>query len=268
MTPYYQDDWVTIYHGDCREVFPYLPQFDLLLTDPPYCAPAQHYASRTHWQKSWGDTSILSAWWGLILDCALPRMRKTGQLIAFCEDESYAVFYPEVYRRFDALSSLVWVKGIGMGSTWRHSHELLIVGRWEGSRWTGGHSRTDVLNCPAVSSGERLHPVDKPLGLLAQLIEPSTSAGDLVVDPFLGGGSTLEAAKVLGRKAIGIEIEERYCEIAAKRMCQEVLADDAPSQPPGTESGRPLEGQPTTPLFQEVPGRLPSLYPRDDDLDA
>jgi site-specific DNA-methyltransferase (adenine-specific) len=223
--PYYSDESVTIYHGDCLELLPELPLFDLLLTDPPYCAPAQHYASRAKWQRSWGDTSILSRWWGLVLDAALPRLNRTGHLVAFCDDESYAVFYPEVYRRFDLLASLVWTKrGFGMGATWRHAHELLLTARWQGSTWNGGGGLSDVLESPAVPSVERLHPVDKPLGLLGQLIEPTTSPGDLIVDPFLGGGSTLTAAKAAGRRCIGIEIEERYCEIAARRMGQEVLA--------------------------------------------
>jgi site-specific DNA-methyltransferase (adenine-specific) len=80
-----------------------------------------------------------------------------------------------------------------------------------------------VLRFASVPQTDRVHPVDKPLPLLGALIAPTTDPGDLVCDPFMGGGGTLVAAKGLGRKAIGIEIEERYCEIAARRMGQEVL---------------------------------------------
>lgn len=190
--------------------------------------PAQHYASRATWQRSWGDTSILGRWFGLVIDKILPRLNPTGRALCFCDDESYPVFYPELYRRFDVLASLVWDKGaIGMGSEWRHSHELILSARWKDSAWYGGASMSDVFRVKSVHSSQRLHPVDKPTDLLRQLLRPTTSADGLVVDPFMGGGSTLLAARLEGRRAIGIEIEERYCEIAAKRLSQGVLPLEA-----------------------------------------
>ena len=222
--PYYADDLVTIWHGDAMDILPTLGMVDLVLTDPPFFMPAQHYASRSEWQRSWGDTSILAAWWSLVVEAVVPHLRRTGHLITFCDDESYPVFYPPLYRRFDLLNGLVWDKGvIGMGSPWRHTHELLIAGRWSGSKWSGGGGQSDVLRVKSVPSAERRHPVDKPTDLLRQLILPTTDPGDTVLDPFLGGGSTLTAAKDLGRRVIGIEIEERSCEIAANRCRQEVL---------------------------------------------
>ena len=224
MKPYYSDDWVTIYHGDTLEVAPGLGMVDLVLTDPPFFMPAQHYASRSDWQKSWGDTAILGRWWAGVLDVTVPHLRRTGHLMTFCDDESYPVFYPEVYRRFDTLNALVWDKGaIGMGSPWRHTHELIISARWSTSKWTGGGGQSDVLRVKTIQTADRHHPVDKPTELLRLLIGVTTAPGDLVLDPFLGGGSTLVAAKEAGRKAIGIEIEERYCEVAAQRCSQEVL---------------------------------------------
>jgi DNA modification methylase len=226
LKPYYEKNGIVIYHGDCHEILSEIPaqSVDLLLTDPPFFMPAQHYASRSNWQRSWGDTSILARWWDGVIDQAIPAMRPTGHLLTFCDDESYPVFYPSLYRRFDTLASLVWNKGaIGMGSTWRHSHELIITARWSGSKWTGGASRGDVLTVSAIPSASRLHPVDKPVDLLGLLIVPTTDPGDTVLDPFMGGGSTLVAAKLNGRKAIGIELEERYCEIAAQRLSQEVF---------------------------------------------
>lgn len=224
MTPYYQDASVIIYHGDALELLGSMPKADLLLTDPPFFMPAQHYSSRTDWQRSWGDTQVLQRWWGVVLDAAVPRLKPTASAYAFCDNESYPLFYPEFYRRFDTLSALVWDKGtIGMGSPWRHSHEFVIAARWADSKWVGGGGRSDVLRFKSVHSSDRLHPVDKPIALLGALIEPTTEAGDLILDPFLGGGATLVAAKNCGRRAIGIEIEERYCEIAARRLSQEVL---------------------------------------------
>jgi site-specific DNA-methyltransferase (adenine-specific) len=225
MEHYYQDEFVTIYHGDCRDFIPNLGKnnIDLLLTDPPFFMPVTHYASRVEWQKSWGDLSILGAWFGLILDITKNCLNKTGSTAVFCDGPSYAVFYPEFYRRFPQVRSLVWDKcHFGMGHQWRKQHELLIVGRDSESKWTGPKNLPDVLKAKTVSSCNRLHPVDKPMELLLQLIEPLTDKGDTVLDPFCGGGSTLFSAKKIKRKAIGIEIEERYCEISAKR-CSEKL---------------------------------------------
>jgi site-specific DNA-methyltransferase (adenine-specific) len=221
--PYYQDDSCTIYHGDAMELLPGVERATLLLTDPPFFMPAQHYSSRVGWAKGWGDTAVLGYWWASVLDLA--RLTSDGSFVSFCDGESYPVFYPEFYRRFPVVRSLVWDKqAIGMGQPWRHQFELLIVGRSASAKWTTGGGESDVLRCSVLPSTSRLHPVDKPDALLGQLLRPLTDPGDLVVDPFMGAGSTLYAAKSNGRRAIGIEIEERYCEIAAQRLAQEVLA--------------------------------------------
>lgn len=224
MKPYYEQGDVTIYHGDSLELLPSMPVCDLVLTDPPFFMPAQHYSSRANWQRSWGDTSILGRWFASVLEVLIPRMNPAARFLSFCDDESYPVFYPELYRRFDVLASLIWDKGgIGLGSEWRHGHELIISARWKDSQWYGGASRSDVLRVKNVPSANRLHPVDKPTDLLRQLLEPTTKHGDLVIDPFMGGGSTLLAARLMNRRVIGIELEEKYCEIAAQRVSQEVL---------------------------------------------
>jgi DNA modification methylase len=227
MTPYYQDDLVTIYHGDCRDILPTLKgqSVDLLLTDPPFFMPATHYQSRVDWQRSWSDTSVLAAFWSVVLDAAIPRLRTTGHLLTFCNADSYPVFYPEMYRRFDYLKSLVWDKGhVGLGRIWRNQHELIIAARWNDSTFNeDGMLRSDVLRFKATPPADRSHPVEKPVDLLASLIVPTTTPGGLVLDPFMGSGTALAAAKDLGRRAIGIEGEERYCEIAAQRCSQEVL---------------------------------------------
>jgi site-specific DNA-methyltransferase (adenine-specific) len=223
MTPYYSDDSVTIYHGDALYAVETLRACDTLLTDPPFFMPAQQYAGRAEsWERCWGDTSILRSWWEGVVAAYRPLVR--GHFLTFCDDESYAVFYPPVYARWPNVGCLIWDKNApGMGTAWRHAHEMIIAARPRNAHWTGG-AKSDVLQFRPVPSAKRCHPVDKPVDLLADLIGPTTPEGGLVLDPFMGGGSTLVAAKNLGRKAIGIEIEERYCEIAAQRCRQEVLA--------------------------------------------
>jgi DNA modification methylase len=226
VRPYYEDDAVTIYHGDCRDVLPKLTQrIDVVLTDPPFFMPATHYQSRVKWQRSWADTSVLASFWASVLEAALPKMRPTGHFLSFCNGDSYPVFYPEMYRRFDFLKSLVWDKGhVGLGRVWRNQHELVIAARWNESVFKDdGVLRADVFQFAATPSAERDHPVEKPEALLRWLLEPITPVGGVVLDPFAGSGSTLNAAKQAGYRSVGIEGEERYCEIAAQRCAQEVL---------------------------------------------
>lgn len=232
MRPYYEHGGITIYHGDCREVLPELKaRVDLVLTDPPFFMPATHYQSRVQYQRAWSDTSILATFWAVTIDLCLPLLKKTGHFIAFCNGDSYPVFYPEMYRRFDFLKCLVWDKGhVGLGRVWRNQHELAIAARWNTSEFKeDGRLRADVFQFGATPSADRDHPVEKPLAMLQWLIEPSTPVNGLVLDPFAGSGSTLEAARNVGRSAIGIEGEERYCEIAARRLAQEVLPLELPA---------------------------------------
>jgi site-specific DNA-methyltransferase (adenine-specific) len=138
--------------------------------------------------------------------------------MVFCDDASYAVFYPSLYTLWPNLACLVWDKGRpGMGSAWRGSTELIIAARGLSAYWTGG-ARGSVLHCSPVPSANRNHPVDKPVGLLSQLIEVTTPLGGLVLDAFIGGGSTLVAAKALGRRAIGMgTIKRRHVRVCRFR---------------------------------------------------
>jgi DNA modification methylase len=223
--PYYADDLVTIYHGDSREIVTSLDRVDAVITDPPFFMPAAHFQSRVKWQRSWGDVSILGTFWAATLDLLLPRLKETGHLVTFCNGDSYPVFYPEMYRRFDILKCLVWDKGhVGLGRIWRHQHELAIAARWpESFVDIGGKLYSDVIKVKATPPADRDHPVEKPTALLREVIEPITPRGGSILDPFMGGGTTLLAARDLGRRAIGIEIEERYCEVAARRLAQGML---------------------------------------------
>lgn len=220
IEPYYEDESVTLYKGDCLEVLPEIDRkFDVVLTDPPFFMPATHYSSRTQWQRSWGDTSILASFWREVVSAVVPRMEDTGYFLSFCDGDSYPVFYPEMYRRFDSISSLVWDKGrIGMGAPWRKQHELILAARWQGAYRGDDKGTADVLTFPPVHSGARIHPVDKPVALLAKILSPVLPVGGTVLDPFAGGGSTLLAARAAGARSVGIETEERYLDAMIARL--------------------------------------------------
>ena len=111
IVPYWTDGRITVYHGDCREIVPSLSRVDAVVTDPPFFMPAAHFQSRVKWQRSWGDVSVLGTFWAATLDQLTPRLKETGHLVTFCNGDSYPVFYPEMYRRFDVLKCLVWDKG-------------------------------------------------------------------------------------------------------------------------------------------------------------
>ena len=210
MKPYYQDEWVTIYHGDCREILPDLPKVDLVLTDPPYGIDYQS-ARRTDWNrkvKIVGDDEF-PLW---IFDALKPL---------------FAMF---VWCRWDILAQLpkpksfiVWDKCIHSMGDLKHEYGR----QWEAIAFypTKEHKFTkrpvDIIRCQRVSPDKMLHPNEKPVGAITPLI--IANEGDTVLDPFMGVGSTLLASKKLNRKCIGIEIEEKYCEIAAKRCSQQVF---------------------------------------------
>jgi site-specific DNA-methyltransferase (adenine-specific) len=221
MTPYYADDAVTIYHGDCRDVLPDIGSIDLVLTDPPFYLPANITASRRDWQRSNADFGIMSNYFAGTFAVLAKQLRQTGAFYTFCDSTSYAVFLHACYSLFDRTHCLVWDKGSGgLGNGWRHSHEMILHGARTETEYADGF-RTDVLHVSRVHSGQLLHPSEKPVELMRELMLAHPDG--LILDPFMGSGTTLRAAKDLGRKAIGIEIEERYCEIAAKRMSQSVM---------------------------------------------
>ena len=188
MTPYYSDALVTIYHGDCREVLPTLPPFSVVCSDPPYPG----------YEKGW-DVPDVSA------------------ILSGLKAEQWIIFWPVMVAApcaFDAES--VWHKPNGNSA--HHYEKILTRGIGRGCKV---HRVAAILPNYTQYREEAVdHPTQKPVRLITALLGKTN--GD-VLDPFMGSGTTLRAAKNLGRRAIGIEIEERYCEIAAERCRQEVL---------------------------------------------
>ena len=224
MTPYYQDNHCTIYHGDCLEVLPHLDPVDLVLTDPPYGINAN---TRTATSRRVGDVQGIKG-------CA-PKLRDHkpvyGDKVPF--DPSKWLGFPKVilwggnhYADRLPVSAcwLVWDKREGTTSDDNADCELAWTNlkgpaRLHRQLWRGLCMRAEENGKP------RLHPTQKPLELMRWcLLHKHTSDCKTVLDPYMGSGTTLRAAKDLQRQAIGIEVEEAYCEIAAKRLAQEVLA--------------------------------------------
>ena len=209
-TPYYSDEFVTLYHGDCLEVDAWL-EADVLVTDPPYGIAYCSGSKRIDIARSIeGDADTAAR------DDALAQWGERPALVF----GTWRVQRPEGTR-----SRLIWdTKGaLGMGDLsipWKPSdQEIYVLGAgFSGPRTTNVLSFAPVQS---IASNGRVHPHQKPTDLLGALIVKCPAG--TVADPFAGSGSTLVAAKRLGRMAIGVELDERYCEIAAKRLAQGVL---------------------------------------------
>ena len=207
MIPYYDDGTCVIYHADCRDV---LPSFSggLVFADPPYGVGLEYGHAYT--DNAGTGYAAFMHWIADEIRRAAPVSFVTPGI-------------RNLWRWPAATWVLAWTKP---GSTRRS--DLGGFNEWEpvlmyGKRRIYNDARRlpDCVN-HATDTGD--HPCPKPLSLLRWLVDQGSDPGELVLDPFMGSGTTLRAAKDLGRKAIGIEIEERYCEIAAKRLAQEVLA--------------------------------------------
>ena len=208
MKPYYEEAGITIYHGDCREVLPMLDRVDMVLADPPYGIKFRsNYRLERHARIEGDDT--------------LP-------LEAIRLSISYARAAAYVFCRWDNLgempkptSVLCWIKNNWSMGDLQHEHGR----QWEAICFYSRERHQFARRIPDVlfadRTGNNLHPTQKPVELITKLIEANIC--ETILDPFMGSGTTLVAAKNLGRRAVGIEIEEKYCEIAAKRLSQGVL---------------------------------------------
>lgn len=221
-TPYYSQNGITIYHGDCREVLPHLRNIGAVITDPPYFLPAVHHATRTGTSKSWGNLSILERYFGDTFADLSSVLSSTGCMYCFCDGQSYPLFFKGCYNLFKHVRVIVWDKETAInGYWWRKQHELILFATMqEAEKVPTGDG--DVIRMRCVPIGERVHDAQKPVGLLKRLIAKTPEEAS-ILDPFMGSGSTLIAARDEGRQAIGIEIEEAFCEAAVKRLSQGTL---------------------------------------------
>jgi site-specific DNA-methyltransferase (adenine-specific) len=225
LRPYYERAGVRIYHGDCREVLPELEaeSVDLVLTDPPYAMTYVNDAKKGLRGDSQRQGIRLFRSACIDLDRVL---RDDRHVYTFCHWESLPDFYDAASCYWNAKNALVWNKGtFGPGDCegdYAHDYELVLF-MHKGRRLLNHGRDLAVRTCAPVRGAGRVHPTEKPVELLSFYVGKSTNAGEVVLDPFMGSGATLRAALDLGRDAIGIELEEPYCEVAAQRLQQAAL---------------------------------------------
>lgn len=225
MKPYYEKDGITIYHGDCREILPTIRDASLVVTDPPYVFGI---ASTANEQKAggWGDLMNAAAWYGIWLrECKRITANAQGASWVFNSWRSFPVLARGAFEaQWPIESLLVWDKewiGPGGSKGLRPSYELVALFVHEQFALPNRGLR-DIWPAKWSANKPTGHPAEKPLPLIQRII--CESGGGLILDPFMGSGTTLRAAKDAGQEAIGIEIEERWCEFAARRLSQEVFA--------------------------------------------
>ena len=201
MKPYYQDDAVTIYHGDCREILPELPDVDLVFTDPP-----------------WDNDSV-----PLYKLVAQAKVRDGGFCMAYTGNDRL----PEIMGMFQAEGWEYYRMfcGVQMNSDMRYFAKKIFA-KWRPVvcyTKKGGTLYNWLPDAWRTIRDKSFHEWGQGIEFTKKMIIGATLDEQIILDPFMGGGTTLRAAKDLGRKAIGIEIEEKYCDIAARRLSQETL---------------------------------------------
>jgi site-specific DNA-methyltransferase (adenine-specific) len=246
VKPYYSHAGVTIYHGDCREILPKL-NADVCITDPPYDEHTHKNARGTtrHRFKPGEEGSRKLVTFDPMEDREVLSIfgsigRATRRwVVATCAWQHCALLGHQTPDPLRFIRFGAWMKRGGMpqltgdrpGVGWEAVAILHRTG--EPMRWNGGGKCAAWLHTPLKVEAE--WPTQKPIEFLLDLVSLFSDPGETVLDPFMGSGTTLLAAKDLGRKAIGVEREERACEIAARRLAQDVLFGPGSIGPWGPE---------------------------------
>jgi site-specific DNA-methyltransferase (adenine-specific) len=247
MKPYYEQDGITIYHGDCREILPGLATVDAIITDPPYSSGGMYRSDRANstdgkyqisheTNRSYGtfsgdnrDQRSFEKWVDSWASLAIRLVPEGGGLGVFIDWRNVACVVDAIQIAGWVYRGLTpWHKGTDLRPNkgwfrrnvefvvWGSAGPLLTGAGVEGECWDG-------MFVARVNDGDKQHQTGKPKELMRMILSVRPE-WRTYLDPFMGSGTTLLAARDLGRRAIGIEIEERYCEIAARRLDQGVLA--------------------------------------------
>lgn len=229
---YYSEPGIALYCGDCREVLPMMDEpARAVIADPPYgISGGLFWRDGGNSLENWDDkgvNSVVDDWTRFAVQILSPD----AFFVEFC---SMQIPHLEgVIARHRSSGLEVWTRYMIVKSSpaptvrpiFASGYEEAVVSRRGHPKWNGGgYTPNRWIGKTPNASGDGLgHPTEKPLEPIAALVRALTSNGEIALDPFCGSGTLLEACKTNGRRAIGIEIEPKYCEIAVKRLRQEVL---------------------------------------------
>lgn len=248
--PYYDDGTVTIYHADAFDVLHHLTSVDAVVTDPPYSSggafrgdraqqtttkyvQSQTAAYRPEFGGDNRDQRSFLAWCSLWLTAARKATRPAGVLCSFIDWRQLPVMTDAIQAAgWTWRGTAVWdktLKARPSAGQFTSQAEYVVWGtNGPTERREIGYQIPGVFSWPAPESAQREHIAQKPDEVMRWVLQtvPDRST---VLDPFMGSGSTLRAAKDCGHRAIGIDSDERYCEVAAKRLAQGSLFEEVPA---------------------------------------
>lgn len=229
MQPYYTDDHVTLYHGDSLDILPQLAAGSItaVVTDPPYIIGAVSAHQMGGKTGGWADMMNSAHWFAAWYRECSRLLKHHGSLWTFCNWRTIPVVMRAASdAQLPITSMLVWDKewiGPGGHQGLRPSYELVALMAKPGFA-IPDRGTPDLWRHKTGSYKPNGHPAEKPVALMERILRTAAvPAGDVVLDPFTGAGTTLLAARALGLQAIGIEAEERWCELAARRLAQDAL---------------------------------------------
>lgn len=234
---YHEEPSGTIYCGDCLEILPLLDivKVDMVLTDPPYGIGGDGKSHSIMSSKAGGVIEFKETWDNkfpvAFLELAKNLLNENGSFVTFCARESVSIIdYYLCEMGINVKNYIYWHKrrtGVNPRKNFTNGIEQAIWGTF-GKKyvWNCNGSTPNIFietNCELNYPPNNVHPTQKPLELIRWIISILSNKMYCVLDPFLGSGTTAVAAKQLGRKYIGIEISEKYCEISKQRLAQEQL---------------------------------------------
>jgi len=229
MKPYYQDDKITLYHGDAFEVIPELGRYDLMITDPPYILETgdpgeKSVGSRKKFMSEEFKALTHGFNIGEFFEIGDVGFTARVQYFIFCSTKQITDLFSH-HGDYATKNLLVWHKTNAVpfaNGVWKNDLEYIVHIRERGAYFEGDSSLKSKVFIHPIVVDDR-HPTVKPIPLLRKFVEIGCPPGGTILDPFCGSGTTLRAAKDLNRRAIGIEKEERYLEVSVKRLQQEVM---------------------------------------------
>jgi site-specific DNA-methyltransferase (adenine-specific) len=217
VKPYFEKNGIVIYHGDCHDIMPQLGPVHSLITDPPFGIDFGHatwpddpecYGTLIQWLVD-AATKVVPLGWCFVFQ-AMPNVGRFHE------------WFPEGWRIFAACKNFAQIRPNGIWHSW---DPVVFWANNQKPGRIGKVCRDYFVGNVAGAFGERVnHPCPRPLDTMEYIVSISVPEHGTVLDPFMGSGTTLVAAKILGRSAIGIEIEERYCEIAVERLSQTTVS--------------------------------------------
>jgi len=228
MKPYYQNELTTIYNADCLDVLKDMKDnsVDLILTDPPYLI--NYKTNRRKYKDKYQheiknddikDFSMIEK----VLELSYKKLKTNTILALFCSFDYIEKFKTKMQDvGFNIKNVVIWNKGNWTAGDLQaqlgKQYEMILIGHKGCCKFKNDYRFSDIWFEPRVPSEKSVHQNEKPLNIIQRIIEIYTNKGDIVVDTFAGSFTTCVASEQLERKSIGIELEQRYCDIGIKRL--------------------------------------------------